>query len=141
MKSGDALSQPMAVVSVSLPEPLVAEMDDFVQERGYGGRSELVRAALRDFLGRERASAPGHGERSGTLTLLYPDGYERKIAEIRHDFTDVVRSMMHGHAEEACVELFMLEGPARRIEAFADALRAAKETRLVQVVYTDAAQP
>lgn len=128
----------VVVVSVSLPDALVAQVDAFLRERGYAGRSELVRAALRDFLARE-AAPPGSGSRTATLTLLYPEGQERKVGEIRHDFSDIVRSMMHGHTQGACVEVFVLEGSARRILQFADALRASKETRLVQTVYTDAA--
>ncbi|HET6403518.1 MAG TPA: CopG family ribbon-helix-helix protein [Candidatus Thermoplasmatota archaeon] len=127
----------MAVVSVSLPDTLVEQADAFIAERGYAGRSELVRAALRDFLAHE--ASPPSGHRSATLTLLYPEGHERKVGEIRHDFTDIVRSMMHGHARGYCVEVFVLEGPGKRIQQFGDALRGSKETRLVQTVYTDAA--
>lgn len=127
----------MAVVSVSLPDSLVEQADAFITDRGYAGRSELVRAALRDFLAHE-AQPSGGGQRSATLTLLYPEGHERKVGEVRHDFTDIVRSMMHGHVKGLCVEVFVLEGPGKRIQQFGDALRAAKETRLVQTVYTDA---
>jgi CopG family nickel-responsive transcriptional regulator len=144
----------VAVISVSLPDPLLQQADRFLVERGFAGRSELVRAALRDFLAHE-AEGQREGPRSGTLTLLYPHGYERKIGEVRHEFTDIVRSMMHGHVpgragdgrrgEDAastgdlCVEVFVLEGEARRIRQFADGLRAARETRLAQLVWTDAA--
>lgn len=133
-----AFSHNMAVVSVSLPDSLVEQADSFIAARGYAGRSELVRAAMRDFLAHE-APQTGSGPRSATLTLLYPEGHERKIGEIRHDFTDIVRSMMHGHAKGFCVEVFVLEGAGKRIQQFGDALRSAKETRLVQTVYTDAA--
>lgn len=126
----------MTVVSVSLPDSLLAQADAFLADRGFAGRSELVRAALRDFLGRESAQEEG-ADRSATLTLLYPDGYERKIGEIRHEFTDIVRSMLHDHTPDLCVEIFMLKGPSRRIRQFGDALRAARETRLVQTTFTD----
>lgn len=128
----------MAVVSISLPEPLLDEADAFLERRGFAGRSELFRAALRDFLHRE-ADLEATGERSATMTLLYPDGYERKVAEIRHAYTDIVRSMMHGHTEDYCVEVFVLHGEAGRIRAFADALRAERDTQLVQTTYTDVA--
>lgn len=127
----------MAVVSVSLPDPLLNQADRFLESRGFAGRSELVRAALRDFLARESV-VEREGPRSATLTLLYPHGYERKIAEVRHEFTDTIRSMMHSHAGSLCVEVFVLEGDARRIKQFADLLRVARDTRLVQVTYTDA---
>lgn len=130
----------MSVVSVSLPEALLEQADAFIRERGFEGRSDLVRAALRDFLARERAP-PAGGQRTATLTLVYPEGFERKIGEIRHEHTDVVRSMMHGHSREHCVEVFVLEGPARRIQQFVDRLRAARETRLAQATWTDPAGP
>lgn len=144
----------MAVVSVSLPDDLLARADAFLDERGFAGRSELMRAALRDFLAAQESPAR-EGPRSATLTLVYPHGHERKVGEARHEHTDIVRSMMHGHvsapradarraegsasAGDMCVEVFVLEGQGRRIRAFADHLRAMRETRLVQVVYTDAA--
>lgn len=127
----------MAVVSISLPEPLLDQADRCIQARGFTGRSELLRAALRDFLTAEEARGGRTGLTSATVTLLYPHGAERRIGELRHDFTDVVQSMMHGHAEGACVELFLCKGQAERIGAFTSALRAAKETILVQEVYTD----
>ena len=128
----------MTVVSVSLPDALVAQLDAFRDARGYSGRSELVRAALRDFLARERQD-DATGRKAATLTLLYPEGHEREVSDVRHEFSDIVRSMMHGHARGHCIEVFVLEGPARRIRAFADTLRAARETRLVQVVYAETA--
>lgn len=131
----------MAVVSVSLPDALLEQADRFMGLRGYAGRSELVRAALRDFLNRETPDEDDGGERSATLTLLYPDGYEKKIADVRHEFTDVIRSMVHDHTPDYCVEVFMLKGSSRRIRQFGDALRAARETRLVQTTFTDVAAP
>lgn len=126
----------MAVVSISLPDTLLEQVDGFIERRGFAGRSELVRAALRDLLARE-SQTEREGLTSATVTLLYPHGAERKIGEIRHDFTDVIQSMMHGHAEAGCVELFLVKGDAGRIRHFTDSLRAAKDAELVQSVYTD----
>ncbi len=130
----------MAVVSISLPDSLLQSMDGFLKERGFAGRSELIRAALRVFLQQEAPSAK-QGDTSATITLLYPHGSERKIGEIRHDYTDIIQSLMHGHAEDACVELFLLKGDAGRVRAFTDALRASRDSLLVQAVYTDQVPP
>lgn len=126
----------MAVVSVSLPDNLLQSLDGFLKQRGFAGRSELIRASLRDFLQKE-APSDHTGETSATVTLLYSHGSERKIGEIRHDYTDIIQSLMHGHAEDSCVELFLLKGDASRLRAFTDALRASRDTLLVQAVYTD----
>jgi len=127
----------VVVISVSLPDSLAQDLDAFSHARGYSGRSELVRAALRDFLARE-TTMTREGPGTATLTLLYDEGNERAIGEIRHNHTDIVTSMMHSHAAGHCVEVFVINGPRERLRAFADALRAARATRLVHVVDTDA---
>ena len=134
----------MGIVSVSLPDSLLDQMDAVIKARGYAGRSELVRAAVRDFLVHELQQGRREGSRAATLTLVYPEGHERRIGDIRHEHGDVIKSMMHAHADEKCVELFMLQGKAGRIREFADRLRAYRDTRLAEVIYTDldeAAEP
>jgi CopG family transcriptional regulator, nickel-responsive regulator len=127
----------VAIVSVSIPDSLVEQLDGLIKARGYAGRSEAVRAALRDFLVHELQQVRREGPRSASMTLVYPEGHERRIGDIRHDYGDVIKSMMHSHAEDHCVELFSLQGRAARIREFADRLRSYRDTRLVEVIYTD----
>jgi CopG family nickel-responsive transcriptional regulator len=124
----------MAVVSISLPERLLERVDEFIDERGYAGRSEFFRTAARELLNEQ---IEGAGERSATLTLVYPDDVEKKIGEVRHRFGDIVQSMMHGHSGELCTEMFMLEGDGDRVREFLDALRGVRAVRLVDVTFTD----
>lgn len=127
----------MAVVSISLPDPLLESADRLIEKRGFGGRSEFVRACVRDFIvANVEPEVPG--ERSATVTLVYPEGCERQFTKLRHTFSDVLRTMLHGHAEDSCMEVFVLEGPAPRIQAFADSLRGTRDALQVNLVYTDA---
>jgi CopG family nickel-responsive transcriptional regulator len=125
----------MAVVSISLPDRLLERVDEFIDERGYAGRSELFRTAARDLLN-EEIEATGD-ERSATLTVVYPDEVQEEIGRVRHRFGDIVSSMMHGHTEHHCTEMFMLDGPGERIWEFLDALRGVRAIRLADVVFTD----
>lgn len=135
----------MTIISASLPEPLVEQMDALIEARGFAGRSELLRAALREFVNREllagAATDAGKGIRSATLTLLYPEGSEKRVADVRHEYSEIVKSMMHAHTETHCVEVFILQGSAPRIREFADRLRTHKDAQLVQVTYTDLDAP
>lgn len=126
----------MAVVSISLPDQLLHSADRLIEKRGYSGRSEFVRACVRDYL---TAQGPAeHGGRcSATLTLVYPEGRERQFSALRHTFGDVVRTMIHGQVGDSCLEVFVLEGKAERIQAFADSLRGTRDALQVAVVYTD----
>lgn len=130
----------MAVVSVSLPDAMVAQVDHVISEGGFTGRSEVVRAALRDFFhahdaeGARRANA----RRTATLTVVYEEGAEREVSEIRHRFGRVVSSMMHSHAGPQCVELYFLAGSGTDVRTFADRLRAARPVLQVHLAFTDA---
>lgn len=127
----------MTVISISLPEAMVADLDQALEARAFAGRSELIRAAVRDFLGRERRDASHRGPRSASLTLVYRKGVERRIGLTRHDYGDVVKSMMHTDADDSCVELFLLQGPMDRVQELADRFRGDRDVRVAQLVLTD----
>lgn len=131
----------VTVVSVSLPMSLLKNVDALSEQRSYAGRSEVVRAALRDFVTRELQEPERSGDRTATMTLVYPKGHERRIGEIRHDFGDVVKSLTHSDSDENCVEVFLLGGNSDRIREFADRLRAYRETRIAQILFTDVDAP
>ena len=136
MKRGGRVFLGMAVVSISLPDPLLASLDRAIEKRGYRGRSDFIRASLREFVAQQGARDVA-GRRTATLTLVYPEGHERRFSELRHAFGDVVRTMIHGHAGETCVEVFVLEGKGERVQSFADTLRGAREARQVSLTFTD----
>lgn len=130
----------MAVVSISLPDVLLEEAESLVHDRGFAGRSELVRAALRDFIAQHDGDST-EGRRTATLTLVYAHGHERVFSTIRHHHLDVVRTALHSHSGERCVELFVLEGDASRIRSFHDGLVATREALRVSLAYTDLRVP
>jgi len=132
---------PMAIVSVSLPDALLKQVDQLTKAKAYAGRSEIVRASLRDFIAEQMQDPKRAGQRYATLTLVYPQGQERRIGEIRHQFGEVVQSLMHGDGGGECVEIFLVRGTGSLIQEFADRLRAFRATKLVKLVYTDASPP
>ena len=128
----------MRIISVSLPNPLVDQMDRLVGARGYSGRSDFIRAALRDHvyqLGQEEAH---HGRRSATITLLYPDELERSVSEINHAFGKLVKSFIHSHVGNGkCVTVFIVEGEADLIHKLTTRFRSLRDTEIVKATYTD----
>src|SRR2546427_12894455 len=88
----------MSIMSVSLPDSLVQQMDSLTKERGFAGRSDFVRAAIRDFIQQLMLDQTKRGKHSATITLLYPEELERRVAEVAHDHSKLVTPMMHPHA-------------------------------------------
>jgi CopG family nickel-responsive transcriptional regulator len=123
----------MAIVSASLPDDLVQELDSEIQRGDYKGRSEFLRAAIRTHL-QDRHPPKGHHVH-GSLTITYPHGKEARMSEVRHAFHDVVLSLMHTHCEpETCMDVLIVGGPPARIQALRETFERTREvtrTRLV----------
>ncbi len=123
----------MPVISASLPPDAVRDMDHAIAGGGYKGRSEFLRAALRDHLQNRPAHIGKHVH--GSITLLYPHDKEPRISDARHAFHDVVLSLMHTHCEpDTCMDVLIVGGPPARVQALQDTLermRDVKRSRLV----------
>lgn len=132
MKLG-GLQLAMAVLSASLPDELVAEMDKAIAGGGYRGRSEFLRAAVRDRL--QATHAPAGRHIHGSITVLYPHDKEARISDVRHAFHDIVLSLMHTHCEpETCMDVLLVGGAPQRVQDLAatlERMRDVKRSRLV----------
>ena len=118
----------MTVVSVSMPESLLERLDEFAEEHGYTGRSEVVREASRNLLGEfEERDLEGR-ELMGVVTVVFDhdtSSAEERMIQVRHEHEDVVVSNVHNHVgDHYCMELFVLEGGLEEISAFVRKVRA-----------------
>jgi CopG family nickel-responsive transcriptional regulator len=119
--------------TISLDDGLAREFDQLIAERGYDNRSEAVRDLLRTHLDQLRESRDLTGHCVANLSYVY-NHHERELAErlmaIQHAQHDLVISTMHAHLDhEHCIETVILQGPARAVRAFADAIAAERGVR------------
>lgn len=110
----------MAVVSMSLPDNLLAAIDEAIAQQGYKGRSEFMRAACRQLLLRERRRT--NGIMDGSITVRYHHGDEVKISDVRHAFHDVIQAQLHLHRDDVCLDALVVHGDEDRIMDLADTL-------------------
>jgi len=122
----------MTVVSVSMPESLLQRIDEFADEHGYTGRSEIIREASRNLLGEFEDKRLEGRELMGIVTVLFDydtTTVEEKMMHLRHEHEGLVASNFHSHVgEHRCMELFVLEGTLAEISTFVGKIRATKDT-------------
>ncbi|WP_254271548.1 CopG family ribbon-helix-helix protein [Haloarcula marina] len=122
----------MTVVSVSMPESLLERIDEFAEEHGYTGRSEIIREASRNLLGEFEDKRLEGRELMGIVTVLFDydtTAVEEKMMHLRHEHEGLVASNFHSHVgEHRCMELFVLEGDLAEISTFVGKIRATKDT-------------
>ncbi|HYN77648.1 MAG TPA: nickel-responsive transcriptional regulator NikR [Lamprocystis sp. (in: g-proteobacteria)] len=105
--------------SVSLPRPLLDELDRRVGGKGYASRSELVRDLIRERLVEETWER-GDEEVAGVLTIVY-DHHQRELTQhlldIQHrQFVQVIAST-HVHLDHHnCLETIIIRGQPTEIE-------------------------
>jgi CopG family nickel-responsive transcriptional regulator len=123
----------MAVISASFPDDLVADMDAAIGRGAYKGRSEFLRAAVRDHLIGDLV--PGGRHLHGSITLLYAHDKEARVSDVRHAFHDVVLSLMHTHCEEdTCMDVLIVGGPPARVLALKETLERMRDVRRSKLV-------
>ena len=125
----------MGVVSISMPDDLEARIDEFAEQHGYTGRSEVVREAARNLLGEFEDERLEERELTAVVTVLFDYGttrVEERMMHLRHDHEALVVSNFHSHVgEHYCMELFVLEGQLEDISRFVGKIRATKDTLTV----------
>jgi CopG family nickel-responsive transcriptional regulator len=118
----------MTVVSVSMPESLLERLDEFAEEHGYTGRSEVVREASRNLLGEFEDGNLVDRDLMGVVTVVFDhdtSSAEERMIQVRHEHEDVVVSNVHNHVgDHYCMELFVLEGRLEEISTFVGKIRA-----------------
>jgi len=130
----------MTVVSVSMPDELLERIDEFSEDHGYTGRSEVVREAARNLLGEFEDKRLEGRKLMGVVTVLFDyetTNVEEKMMNLRHEHEGLVASNFHNHVgDHNCMELFVLEGSLEEISAFVGKIRATQNTLTVDYSVT-----
>ena len=108
----------VTVVSISLNSEMIKELDKLQKSMGFSGRSEIVRAGIRIFVQEEKQRQGMHGTKSAILMVVHADEFDDQVAGIKHDYEDLIMTHLHNKIDgDRCVELFLLNGDAGKIES------------------------
>jgi CopG family nickel-responsive transcriptional regulator len=105
----------MTIISLSLNEAMLQELDSVQKAMGFSGRSEAIRAAIRMLLGEFKEESLS-GKVRGILLLIHEHEAESLVTSVKHNFLDIIHTQLHDRFKEGkCLELFLLEGEADRV--------------------------
>jgi CopG family nickel-responsive transcriptional regulator len=114
---------------VAIDQELLSGFDELVARSGARNRSEAIRDLIRHRLVADRVEA-GDEEAVGTITLVYSHEIHElteRLTEAQHHDHDAIISTMHIHLDpHRCLEVLVVRGEGRRIQAIAERLIATK---------------
>lgn len=125
--------------TIAIPKDLFAAFDERNRLKGYKNRSEAIRDLMREALVKEEWSDP-EARVAATVTLVY-DHHTRsltdKITEVQHDYGEMIVSTLHVHLDHHnCLEVVVMRGIAKDIQALANALGCIKGVKHAQLTLT-----
>ena len=110
-------------ISVSLPEPLLWQLDDMVGQRGFLSRSQALAEMISHQVAAHKQSI-GDDIMAGTITLLYDHstpGLQKVLADLQHEHIQEVISSLHVHLMHSqTMEVILVQGPAKALQRIAD---------------------
>jgi CopG family nickel-responsive transcriptional regulator len=125
----------MPVVSFSLQDDELSELEKLKKDGGFSNRSEVVRHSLQLLLAQHQSLEDVEGEITAVFTVSFSDsGKDRHCNRIQHDYNYLISAMMHAHTiGGGCIEVVVVKGEAKEVREFLQKLRTRKSVHHVRV--------
>jgi len=123
-----------------MPEALLERIDEFADEHGYSGRSEVVREGTRTLLEEFQGRNIDGQKHMCTVTVVFEycqPAVQQRLTGVRHEYDAIVSATTHAHVQDQyCMELFVVEGAMEALSGFVNTLRAVPDVRAVDYSLT-----
>ena len=120
-------------VGVSLDRDLLGQFDALIEKQGYANRSEAVRDLIRSRLDQEQLADPETDAVAG-IFLVYDHhaaNLSAKLTDLQHNHLLHIITSTHVHLDHHnCLEIIILKGKVREIQALADRMTSLKGVKL-----------
>jgi CopG family nickel-responsive transcriptional regulator len=125
----------MPIVSISLNDEILSELDKLQSSMGFSGRSEAIRAGIRTFVSEEKQKSDLSGNIHAILLVVHNDEFDHVVSGITHNFEDLITTHLHSKIEkEKCMELFVIDGDAEKVSTMTKDFQTNKNMDTVKLV-------
>jgi len=120
----------MPIISASIDEETLFELDAIEKSLGFSGRSEAIRAGIHSLVAESKSAEALSGEIKAVLLLVHEEKAENSASFLAHEFDDIVSTHIHSNLKVGkCLEIFVLAGKAARVR---ELFRGAKASRKME---------
>lgn len=127
----------LTIVSVSLNEDILTEIDKLQKTLGFSGRSEIVRAGIRNLLAEEKDRQNLSGHLFAVLLAIHDEKSDDQVTEMGHGYDKLITTHIHNKIDgDRCLEIFMLKGDAEEIKDMTKKFKSNKKMDHVKLIST-----
>lgn len=98
----------MEIISVSIDQETLTELDNIQEKLGFKSRSKLLRASINSFLNEYKGLDSLSGHSDAVITVTYEEANKNRISAIVHSFHEAVKTTVHQHHKGVCVDIMMV---------------------------------
>jgi CopG family transcriptional regulator, nickel-responsive regulator len=127
----------LTIVSVSLNNEILNEIDKLQKILGFSGRSEIVRAGIRNLLAEERDRENLSGHLFAVLLAIHNEKSDDQVTEMGHGYDMLITTHIHNKIDgDRCLEIFILKGDAEEIKEMTKKFQSNKKMDHVKLIST-----
>jgi CopG family nickel-responsive transcriptional regulator len=125
----------VAIVSISLNNDILTEIDKLQKALGFSGRSEIVRAGIRNLLAEEKDRQDLYGELFAVLLAIHDEKSDDQVTDMQHDYDRLIATHIHNKINrDRCLEIFLLKGEAAEIKDMTKKFQSNKKMDHVKLI-------
>ena len=127
----------MPIVSISLTNDFLKEMDQLQNSEGFSGRSELIRAGIRSLMNQKIDRENLVGNMQCVLLITHEDGEEHSVTDITHEFDKITKTSLHYKLDaKKCVDLLIVDGSAKDVKELMRRFQVSGEVDNIKLIKT-----
>jgi CopG family transcriptional regulator, nickel-responsive regulator len=127
----------LTIVSISLNKEILEEIDKLQNSLGFSGRSEIVRAGIRNLLAEDRERQELIGMIHALLLVIHDEKSDDQVSQMRHDHDKLINTHLHNKIDRnRCLEIFLLSGEANEIREMTKKFQSNKKMDHTKLVVT-----
>jgi CopG family nickel-responsive transcriptional regulator len=125
----------MAIVSISLNKEILEEIDKLKSLLGFSGRSEIIRAGIRNLLAEEKDKQDLIGLLHALLLIIHDEKSDDQVTEMRHDYDKLINTHLHSKIDrDRCLEIFLIKGNANDIREMTKKFQTNKKMDHIKLI-------
>lgn len=127
----------MVIVSISMDDNLLRELEALQEGMGFSGRSDIIRSAVRSFISENREIKQHQGIQDAILIGIHEQSAEQRVTEIKHEHEEIIKTQTHTHvSQNRCLEIFVLHGGSEEIEELYREYQRSDRMDYLRIFYT-----
>jgi CopG family nickel-responsive transcriptional regulator len=127
----------LTIVSVSLNDEILTEIDKLQKALGFSGRSEIVRAGIRNLLAEEKDRQNLSGHLFAVLLAIHDEKSDDQVTEMGHGYDKLITTHIHNKIDgDRCLEIFLLKGNAEEVKDMTKKFQSNKKMDHVKLITT-----